>query len=162
MTEQQRSKMQKKVLYISIAILGLAVVFLIFCGIKGLMNSAVLPVGMGTAVFAYWFVSDVLSVFWVKEFEGKTEKQKHAYYLFAGMDLIALGGLVYFLIDMDSMTGVLVYVLFNMTKKRYRDEFLGAVPKENEPELAGDTESGDTEVVQETEENSEKEPDREA
>ena len=136
MSEQQKRKMQKKVLYISIGILGLAVVFLIICGIRGMIDTLVLPVGMSILIFAYWFVSDVLSVLWVKEFEGKTERQKHSYYLFAAMDLIALGGLVYFLIDMDSMAGVLVYVLFNMTKKKYRDEFLGIMPEQNKTEEA--------------------------
>lgn len=125
MTEQQRERIRKKILYGSIGILGLAVVFLIVCGIKGLADTMVLPVGIGILIFLYWLVSDVFSVFWVKEFEGKTEQQRRAYCIFAAMDLAALGGLVYFLLDMNSMTGVLIYVLFNMVKKRYRDEFLG-------------------------------------
>lgn len=125
MTEQQRESIRKKILYSSIGILGLAVVFLIICGIKGLADTVILPVGIGILIFIYWLVSDVFSVFWMKEFDGKTEQQKRAYCIFVAMDLAALAGLVYFLMDMDSMTGVLIYVLFNMVKKKYRDEFLG-------------------------------------
>ena len=118
-------------MYSSIGILGLAVGFLIICGIKGLADTVILPVGIGILIFVYWLVSDVFSVFWVKEFDGKTEQQKRAYCIFAAMDLAALGGLVYFLMDMDSMTGVLIYVLFNMVKKKYRDEFLGVTYEKN-------------------------------
>lgn len=156
MTEQQQSEMRKKILYISIAILGFAAVFLVICGIKGLADTIVLPVGIGFIIFLYWVVSDVLSVFWIKEFDGKTEKQKHAYYIFAAMDLLALGGLVYFLMDMNSMTGVLVYVLFNMTKKRYRDEFLGVLPKADEEKQESErkeTEEENMEAKHSTDEN---------
>lgn len=148
MTEQQRKKMEKKTLYLSIGIIGLAVVFLIICGIKGLGDTIVLPIGIGIFMLAYWVVSDVLSVFWLNEFAGKTDAQKRSYYYFAAMDGLALAGLVYFLIDMNSMAGVLVYVLFNMMKRKYKDEFLGVVSKDTASQTedaAGQEEAADQE-----------------
>ncbi len=117
---------------LSFGILGLAVAFLIFVGVTDRVDTMLYPIGLSAFLAAYWVVSDVLPVFWMKIFDQKTEEQKRSYWLFAVMDAAGLAGLAYFILDMNSTIGVIVYVACTILKKRFRDEFLGKKQEEEE------------------------------
>ena len=52
--------------------------------------------------------------------------------------MIGLGGLVYFMVDMKSMTGALIYVACLFLKRKFREEFNG-IKKEDEEDEAEET-----------------------
>ncbi len=147
MTDEQKRKIEKRVTYLSLGILVLLIAALILIGVAGAADTPLFPVVIAVFLAAYWIVSDILSVLWLHSFEGKTDDQKKSYYIYAGLDLIGLGGLVYFLVDMKSTTGAIIYVCCLFLKRRFRDEFNGAKPdadreetdqEENETALSAD------------------------
>ena len=142
MTEEQKKKIENRILFLSIGIIAILIVFLILIGVTKKADTLIFPVVVAVCLALFWAVTDVLPVVWMKQFEGKTDEQKKSYYVYAGMDLIGLGGLVYFLVDMNSTTGAIIYVACLFLKKRFREEFYGTAKddgqdepeEENEPE----------------------------
>lgn len=123
MKKEQKRRTENQIMGLSLGVVGLAVVFLIFVGVKGLADTLIYPIGIGVFLAVYWVVSDVVSVFWLNKFEGKTDEQKKAYLLFAGLDAIGFAGLAYFIVDLQSMTGVIVYVACTVLKRRFREQY---------------------------------------
>lgn len=123
MKKEQKRRTENQIMGLSLGVVGLAVVFLIFVGVKGLADTLIYPIGLGVFLAVYWVVSDVVSVFWLNKFEGKTDEQKKAYLLFAGLDAIGFAGLAYFIVDLQSMTGVIVYVACTVLKRRFREQY---------------------------------------
>lgn len=125
MTEGQKRRIENRVLFLSIGVMVLLIAFLIFVGVTKQADTLLFPVGLAVGLFVYWVISDVLSVVWLKGFEGKTEGQKKSYYIYALLDLVGFGGLAYFIIEMNSMTGALIYIACLFCKKRFREEYNG-------------------------------------
>jgi hypothetical protein len=125
MTEEQRRKIEKRITILSLAIIGILIVIMILLGVAHLADTIWFPVLTAVFLLLYWLVSDVASVRWLPLFEGKTEEQKRAYCLYAVTDLISLGGLVYFIIDTQSSTGVIIYVVCTFLKRKFRTDFSG-------------------------------------
>lgn len=125
MAEEQKKQIQKKIMVISIGIMVLAVVFLVALGMTETADTLLLPVGLSVFLAAYWFVSDVLSVIWLKSFEGKTDEQKRAYYTYALIEAAGFAGLIYFIVDLRGTTGALIFAVSIFLKRRFRDEFQG-------------------------------------
>ena len=145
MTEEQKKKIENKIMFLSIGIIAILIVFLILIGVTQNADSIIFPVVVALFLAAFWAVTYVLPIIWMKQFEGKTDEQKKSYYVYAGMDLIGLGGLVYFLVDMNSTTGAIIYVACLFLKKRFRDEFYGTAKEEedDEEESAGSETAGE-------------------
>ena len=144
MTEEQKKKIENKIMFLSIGIIAILIVFLILIGVTQNADSIIFPFVVALFLAAFWAVTDVLPIIWMKQFEGKTDEQKKSYYVYAGMDLIGLGGLVYFLVDMNSTTGAIIYVACLFLKKRFRDEFYGTAKEEDdEEESAGSETAGE-------------------
>lgn len=135
MTEGQKRRIENRVLFLSIGVMVLLIAFLIFVGVTKQADTLLFPVGLAVGLFVYWVISDVLSVVWLKGFEGKTEGQKKSYYIYALLDLVGFGGLAYFIIEMNSMTGALIYIACLFCKKRFREEYNG-MPQTTEAEDA--------------------------
>ena len=138
MTDEQKKKIESRVMFLSIGMLVLLIIALILVGVAGVADTPLFPVIIAVFLAGYWIVSDVLSVVWLHSFEGKTDDQKKSYYIYAGMELVGLGGLVYFMVDMKSTTGAIIYICCLFLKKRFRDEFNGVKPD-------GDAEEADSE-----------------
>lgn len=134
MTEEQYKKREKQVNILSMGMLGILILYLAFCAWKGLADTPAFPVGIGVMLTLHWFFSDILPIKWLDMFEGKTEDQKKSYYVYSAMELIGFAGLTYFLVDMGSTTGVIVYVVTMFLKKKFLDEFRGVKPEETEDE----------------------------
>lgn len=143
MTEEQYKKREKKINILSMGVLVLLIFFLAFCAWKRLADTPVFPVGIGFMLVLHWFFSDVLSVKWLDMFNEKNEEQKKSYYVYAAMELIGFGGLTYFLIDMTSTVGAIVYVGTMFMKKKFLDDFKGISPDENEEEEAAEEVTGE-------------------
>lgn len=145
MTDEQKRKTENKVTFLSIGILVLLVAALVVIGLTGKAETLIFPVVIGIFLFAYWVVSDVLSIKWLHAFEGKTDEQKKSYYIYAALDFIGLGGLVYFMVDMQSTTGAIIYICCLFLKKRFREEFRGTKPEEadEDSEAAGAEDAAD-------------------
>lgn len=146
MTEEQKKKIDRKLIAIYIGIMVLLVAFMIVVGVKGMVNTLVYPIGISIFLVAYWVVSNVLSVVWGKSFEGKTADQKKSYYVCAALDAIGMAGLVHFLVNMTSTTGAIIYVACTVLKRKFRQEFNGTEDKKDDPE------EDSREILQEPEE----------
>ncbi len=142
MTEEQRKKIKKRLTLLTIGVVALLAVVLVVLVVTKKMNTVWFPVGVGVALALYWIVSDILPVLWLRLFEEKTEEQKRSYYIYALIDAVGLGGLLYFIMSLSSMTGALVYVVSVFMKKRFHDEYLGVSPAEAdaEPEVEAEPE----------------------
>lgn len=125
MTDAEKKKVENRVLLLSAGVMVLLIAFLIFVGVTKRVDTILFPLGLAVGLLLYWVISDVLSVIWTKGFEGKTYDQKKAYYIFALLEAIGFAGLAYFIVEMNSMTGALIYIACMFTKKRFRDEYRG-------------------------------------
>ena len=152
MTDEQRNKIEKKVMFLSMGILALLIASLVIIGVAGVADTLIFPVVIAVFLALYWIVSDVLSVIWLKSFEGKTDDQKKSYYVYAALDVIGLGGLVYFMVDMKSTTGAIIYICCLFLKKRFRDEFYGTKKDGEEPEIAEVEAAEDEAAIEEAKE----------
>lgn len=132
MTEERQKKIKNRLTLLTVSIIFLLAVLLIVLATTKKMDTIWFPLGAGALLALYWVVSDILPVIWLRQFEDKTESQKRSYYIYAVIDAVGLGGLLYFIMSMTSMTGALVYVASVLMKKRYHDEYLGVSPAEPE------------------------------
>lgn len=128
MTEEQKKKAEKKIMYLSFGVLGLAAVFLVAVGVAGKAETLLFPVGLGCFLAVYWLIADLLPIKWADCFSGKTDEEKQAYWIYALLDAGGLAGLVYFVINMESMLGVIIFAGCTMFKRKFHDRFSG---KEN-------------------------------
>lgn len=154
MTDEQRKKTEKKIMILSGVILALVILALVLIGVAGAADTLLFPIVIAAFLAAYWVVTDVLSVKWLHSFEGKTDEQKKSYYIYAGLDAVGLGGLVYFLVDMESTTGAIIYICCLFLKKRFRDEFNG-VKKGEEEDAEAVTEEAEADTEEKALEESE-------
>ena len=125
MTDEQRRKVRNRVTYLSVASLAVLLAVLIVLGVTDRVETILFPIAISVCLVIFWVVSDVLAVIWLNAFEGKNDAQKRAYYIYAGLDFIGLGGLVYFMVDLKGTTGILIYICCIFLKKRFREEFSG-------------------------------------
>lgn len=151
MTEEQYKKREKQVNILSMGMLVVLILFLAFCAWQGIADTPVFPIGIGVMLALHWFFSDIFPIKWLNMFDGKEEDQKKSYYVYAVMELIGFGGLTYFLIDMTSTTGAIVYVVTMFLKRKFLDDFRGVKPEETEEE-ADEEEEIEEETLEEREE----------
>lgn len=132
MTRDEKKKKEKIILILSLGCLALLGVFLVFCFVSGRIQSLVFPVGTSILLALYWGIADILPVLWAKIFEGKNEMQRQAYYMYALIDFAGLAGLVYFVVDLESTTGAIIYAISIFLKRNFRDKFDGKEETESE------------------------------
>lgn len=130
MTQEDKKKIEKRILLLSLGILGLTGFFLGVCLAAHQIQNRIFPVGLSVLMLLYWAVANLLPVFWAKNLEGKTEAQKQAYCVYALIDFVGLAGLVYFVIDLDSSMGALIYAASIFLKKTFKDKFEGKKEEE--------------------------------
>ena len=125
MTENERTKMARRIMVLSFVPLLMAIACLIIMALNHMMDSILYPICMTVFLSLYWLVSDVLDVIWLKRFEGKTAEDKKNYYAYSACNFIGLMALVYFLTNMSNMYGVIAYVVATVMKRRFLDDFEG-------------------------------------
>lgn len=150
MTREQKRKIEKRVLILSLAFLVLAAGFLAAAGILGFVETLWYPVGLSVILCSYWLVTDVLPMKWLHSFRGKTAAQKRAYYIYAGLDLAGFAGLIWFLVDMESTTGLAIYIASMLLKRKFKDEFEGVTVKKEAGAENGNEEEHKSELETET------------
>lgn len=142
MTEEQKKKIRHRITVLTFGVIVLLAVYLVVLAVTKKINTILFPAGAAVFLALYWVTVDVLPIVWLHSFDGKTEEQKRSYYFYAAADAAGLAGLVYFVINMSSMTGALVYVASMFLKKRFHDEYLGVSEEKSEtPENAEGTEA---------------------
>ena len=125
MTQEVKKKIEKRILILSLGILGLTGIFLGVCLATHQILNPIFPAGLSLLMLLYWAAANLLPVFRAKIFDGKSEAQKQAYWIYALIDFVGLAGLVYFVVDLDSTIGAVVYAASIFLKKRYREKFDG-------------------------------------
>ncbi len=138
MTEEQQKKIKNRLTLLTVGVIALLAILLIVLVATKKMNTVWFPIGAGVILGLYWIVVDVLPVIWLHQFADKTDAQKRSYYIYALIDAVGLGGLLYFIMSLTSMTGALVYVASVFLKKRFHDEYLGVSEEETEDGAAAD------------------------
>lgn len=123
MKQEEKKKIEKRILIISLGVLGLTGIFLAICLMTHQILSWIFPVGLSLLMLLYWAAANLLPVFWAKVFEGKSEAQKQSYCIYALIDFVGLAGLVYFVVDLDSTIGAMVYAASIFLKKRFKEKF---------------------------------------
>lgn len=136
MTEERRKKKERQINLLSMGTLVVLILFLIVVALSKKAGTWLFPAGIGLLLMLHWFFSDVLSVKWLNLFDGKNQEQVKSYYVYAGMELIGFAGLTYFLIDMNSTTGAIVYVVTMFLKRKFMDDFKGVKREEENEEEA--------------------------
>lgn len=147
MTRDEKKKKEKIILILSLGSLALLGIFLIFCFISGRIQSLAFPVGASILLALYWVIADILPVLWAKIFEGKNVMQKQAYYMYALTDLAGLAGLVYFLVDLESTTGAIIYAASIFLKRNFKVKF-DAKEEEESPESQNEKAESDVSGIQ--------------
>jgi hypothetical protein len=156
MTDEQKKKIERRILILSIVDIAVLAVLLVLIGVAGLVETWIFPTVVSVFLALFWVTSDVLPIKWLNGFEGKTDDQRKSYYVYAVMDLIGFGGLVYFIVDMNSMTGAIVYVCMMVLKKKFREDYNGPEKEEAAEEEAAEenaSEAQEMEAASETAEN---------
>lgn len=148
MTEQQYKKRDRLLNILSMGTLGVLILYLAFCAWQGLANTIAFPIGIGVMLTIHWFFSDILPIWWLNLLNEKSDDQKRSYGVYAALELIGFAGLTYFLIDLTSTTGAIVYVVTMFLKRKFLDEFKGIKPEEAEE---SDEELEEAEMVQDEE-----------
>lgn len=161
MTEEQRNKTQKKIMILSLAVILLLAACLIFLVVTNRTSTVLLASLGGGFLAVYWLISDVLSVVWLKSFEGKTDEQKKAYYEYAALNLIGFAGLVYFIVESDSMYGAVIFAASILFRRRFYDNFKGKTEQEDDNDSAQEPQDGETEPENKPEGELESQPDKE-
>lgn len=123
MKNKETKKKENIVTALSTGIVAALAVVLVILGVMHKVETIWFPAAAAVFLTIFWLVSDVLSVRWLDSFQGKTEEQKKAYYLYSLMNLVSLGGLVYFVADLHSMTGALIYVAGTVAKRKFLEDF---------------------------------------
>ena len=132
MTEEQQKKIKNRLTLLTVGVIALLAVLLIVLVATKRMSTIWFPIGAGVILGLYWVVVDILPVAWLRLFEGKTWEQKRSYCVYALIDAVGLGGLLYFIMSMSSITGALIYVASVLFKRRFHDEFLGVSESDEE------------------------------
>lgn len=149
MTQEQYRKRERIVNILSIGTLVVLIFFLAFCAWKKIADTPVFPVGIGLLLVIHWFFSDIFGIKYLNMFHEKTDDQKRSYCVYAAMELVGFGGLTFFLVDMNSTTGAIVYVACMFLKKRFIDEFRGIKPEETIDDQEEEAEEEETEEFRE-------------
>lgn len=132
MTEGEKRNIERRVMWLSLGVVGLLAVYLVVLVLTKKVNTILFPIGAAVILILYWAVSDILPIVLTKGFEDKTDEQKRSYCMYALIDAVGLGGLVYFIVNMTSTLGAIVYVASVFLKKKFRDEYLGIHAEDGE------------------------------
>lgn len=147
LSQEQQKKIKNRLTLLTVGVIALLAVLLIVLVATKKMNTIWFPLGAGVILGLYWVVADVLPVAWLHLFEEKTWEQKRSYCVYALIDAVGLGGLLYFIMSMSSITGALIYVASVLFKKRFHDEFLGVSESDDEPnEVIEDSQGNESEA----------------
>lgn len=156
MDEKEKRKIEKRIMIGSFLLLLCAAGYLLYSAFVLKRIGPEYNVIIFGCLLLFWVLTDVVSVICTKGFEGKTEVQKKAYWMYAVMDLAGLAGLGYFAVSMSNnggMIGALIYAFTMMGKRKYKDEYMGITEKEDEeedaPEELADGEAQETDSPEE-------------
>lgn len=154
MDEKEKRKIEKRIMAGSFLLLLCAAGYLLYSAFVLKRIGPEYNVVIFGCLLLFWVLTDVVSVHCTKGFEGKTEAQRKAYWVYALMDLVGLAGLGYFAVSMSNnggMIGALIYAFTMMGKRKYKDEYMGITEKEDEDEQEGAQEALTGEDVSEEE-----------
>ena len=134
MDEMKKSKIKNGLFAASMVLLGLTFAYIIYTAVKGRELGIVYDIVIIVALALFWVLTDVLPITLTEGFEGKTEEQKKAYKIYALIDGVGIAGLAYFGIEVggNGMTGVIIYAVAIMLKRKYFDEYKGIHQEEGE------------------------------
>lgn len=132
---------------LSLGVIALMIIFFVTMALTHRIDTPLFPAGLTAFLVLYWLISDVFAVKWMDLFADKTPEQKKAYYICAAMDAAGFVGLTLFLINMESMTGVIIYVACTVMKRRFRDEFHGITKDGEEAAEIVDIEETSVEIT---------------
>lgn len=136
MSSEERKIILKRVNILSIVILLGMLAGILIVGVLNGADTIMFPGVAAVFLLLLWIVNNVLAVKWLNEFEGKTEDQKKFFYIYAAMEMVSYIGLVYFLADMRTMTGAMIYVVGTVMKRKFKEDFNGEEEEESEEDFS--------------------------
>lgn len=129
MDKEERRKIRKKVTMASIGLLLAVLAFLTYMIFVKQVSTVVFYGVIVVFLLAYWVLLDIVEPKLLREFDGKTDEQKSAYYKYAGADLLGYAGIAYFIFNIGNgssgFIGAVVYILCLSMKRKFREQFLG-------------------------------------
>lgn len=137
MDEQQKRKLDKRIFRISMIPLLAGLAYMFFSALKKHELGTDYYVVLFLCLGLHWVISDVVSIIYIKGFEGKTDAQITAYKKYALINLAGFAGLGYFAVSVgtnNGLIGALIYILTLGQKRKFLDEYRGIVKKEETAE----------------------------
>ncbi len=122
------------------AVLALVVVYMVWCAVHKTGMGITYAVMLSAALAIFWVLTDIVSPIAVHAFDGRSQRQKNAYYKYAALELVGYAGLAYFGIcamsNRSSIYGAVAFLIATVNKRRFLDEYVS--DKEDEETDAED------------------------
>lgn len=115
--------------------LAAIVAYMVWCAVRKKEFGIPYIALMGTALFLFWIMIDIVVPYATGEFSDRTPEQMAAYKKYAALELAGYAGLAYFAGAMNNNTGLygaIAFALCTMYKRRFRDEYMGITHDEDE------------------------------
>lgn len=158
MTLEEKKKIRKRLNYILLGILILALVFVLFVTVIHRMPVYVFQIGLITALVLAVLVTNVLEPYWYGLFKNFTQERQRAYFTTLFLECVGIAGIAYFLVNLGTnnktrIFGIVVYLLTGTAKRKAKDAFYGEVKYANPEQsvIEGEAREVGSEEVEEKE-----------
>ena len=147
----KKKEVQRTSVIIVLAMTAVIAAYLIYTLVTKNLNIVLFEIMLSIFVVTYTVLNDVVEPKRLGLLDNMTIGQRDAYMKIIVLDVVGIGGLLYWIAGMSSEDGesllpVLIYFLAAQMKRKFRPEFEGTAEEENEE--AGDENAA--EVVEET------------
>ena len=126
---QEKREIQKQTIRITLGMAAVVILYAVYGIATKRLNSLVFEVLLGIFVIGYSFLNDVAEPYRLGMLQGMTFGRRQAFLKILGADVVGIGALLYWIVEMDSESGnnflmpVLIYFLSVQMKRRFRAEF---------------------------------------
>lgn len=85
----------------------------------------------------FWVMMDIVEPRLLHQLDGISQERRMAYYKYLTLGLVEYGGLAYFVLTLGAdgksgLLGAVIYAVGLSTKRRFREEYMGTAPKQDE------------------------------
>lgn len=119
------------------AVLLVGVAVTLYFSVKMGLNKMVFNGVIIAFLVVFWIMMDIVEPRLLRQLDGISQERKIAYYKYLGLGLVEYGGLAYFVLTLGSdgnsgLLGAVIYAVGLRTKRKFREEYMGTAPKQDE------------------------------
>ena len=146
----RRNKIRRACVLAGVGVLILALIYLVYTALAVKKFTVMYNVVLIGALLAFWVLTDIMAPVKAHDFDDRTPEQMGAYKKMAALELIGFAGLYIFAagagksasgnsVGNARVLGAVIFLLTSMTKRKYRDEYLGIAPEKDKNDADSDT-----------------------